>query len=134
MADSELQELTELTAVATTDVLYVVDDPSGTPLSRKVTKANLLGNLVTKTGTYTIVANDGTIICDATSGAFTVTLPTAVSVIDKIYSIKKIDSSSNAVTVDGDGSETIDDGTTAVLNTQYECITVQSDGSEWWII
>lgn len=94
----------------------------------------LQANLVTKTGAYTATASDYTIICDASSAAFTITLPAAASHTDRIYHIKKIDSSSNTVTVDGNGSEPIDDATTAVLTTQYESITIQSTGSEWWIL
>ena len=43
MADSELQILTGLTTVAVSDILYIVGDPAGTPLSRKVTVADLFG-------------------------------------------------------------------------------------------
>lgn len=42
MADSELQSLTEDTAPASGDIVYVVVDPSGTPLARKMTVDNLL--------------------------------------------------------------------------------------------
>lgn len=91
-------------------------------------------NLVTKTGAYTATADDYTILCNASGGSFTITLPAVASHTNRIYNIKKIDSSANAVTVDGNNSETIDDGTTAILTTQYESITIQSDGSEWWIL
>lgn len=91
-------------------------------------------NLVTKTGAYTATADDYTILCDASGGSFTITLPAVASHANRIYNIKKIDSSANAVTVDGNSSETIDDSTTAILTTQYESITIQSDGSEWWIL
>jgi len=40
--DKKLTGLTELTSVATTDMLYVVDDPSGTPISKKSTVTNIL--------------------------------------------------------------------------------------------
>jgi hypothetical protein len=90
--------------------------------------------LVTKTGNYTAIATDYTILCNATGGSFTITLPAVASHTNRIYNIKKIDSSANTVTVDGNSSETIDDATTAVLTTQHESITIQSDGSEWWII
>ncbi len=90
--------------------------------------------LVTKTSNYTIVGADNVIICDASGGAFTVTLPTAVGRGGKVYNIKKIDSTSNIVRVSGDGTETIDDGTTADLTVQYEAITIISDGTEWWIL
>ena len=91
-------------------------------------------NLVTKTSNYTATVEDYTIICNASGGAFTITLPVVASHTGRIYHIKKIDSSANIVTVDGNASETIDDGLTAVLTVQYESITIQSDGSEWWIL
>lgn len=90
--------------------------------------------LVTKVGAYTATDSDAVILCDASGGAFTVTLPTAVGISGKVYRIKKIDSSANAITIDADGSETIDDSTTRVLSSQYDAITIISDGSEWWIL
>ena len=89
---------------------------------------------VAKTGAYTATATDYVIICNATSASFTVTLPAAASHTGRVYHIKKIDSSGNTVTVDGASAETIDDGATAIITTQYESITIQSDGSEWWIL
>lgn len=43
MAGSELTDLTETTTPALTDILYIVVDPAGTPLDRKVTRGNVLG-------------------------------------------------------------------------------------------
>ena len=45
MADQKLRELTETTAPVSTDLLYSVVDPGGTPLDRKVDVGTLLGNL-----------------------------------------------------------------------------------------
>lgn len=42
MADTALTGLTEDSSPSTTDIVYTVKDPGGTPLSRKVTIANLL--------------------------------------------------------------------------------------------
>ena len=90
--------------------------------------------ITTKTTTYTATVSDDFINADATSGAFTITLFTAVGNSGaKIY-IKKIDSSANAITVDADGSETIDDVLTQILTSQYDAITLVSDGTEWWIV
>jgi len=60
-ADTELQDLAELVAITGTDILYVVDDPAGAPLSRKIpalglfdlidTSAELLAILTDETGT-----------------------------------------------------------------------------------
>lgn len=83
---------------------------------------------------YTALSTDGILICDCTSGAITITLPAVSGTTGKRYTIKKIDSTNSEVTVDGSGSETIDDSTTAIITGQYDSITIISDGSEWWII
>ncbi len=43
MADSKLTALTAMTTPVSTDILYIVDDPGGSPLSQKITHGNLLG-------------------------------------------------------------------------------------------
>ena len=83
---------------------------------------------------YTATVNDAFIPVDASSAAVTVTLKPAAEAKGKRLTIKKIDSSVNAVTVDGDGAETIDDSATAVISSQYDSICVMSDGTEWWIV
>jgi hypothetical protein len=56
--------------------------------------------VVTKTSNYTITTSDDRINCDASGGAFTVTLPAMADVPkDALYYIKKVDSSANAVTI-----------------------------------
>jgi len=45
--------------------------------------------------------------------------------------IKKTDASANAVTVDGNGAETIDGSTTVSLAAQWDFITVVSNGTNW---
>lgn len=87
----------------------------------------------TKTTTYTLSTTDDLILADGTSGAFTLTLPTAVGNTGKLFKMKKIDSSVNAITIDGDGSETMDGATTRALSTQYESLDIVSDGSNWVI-
>ena len=42
MADAKVSALDALTAVEATDLLYVVDDPGGTPASKKATAENVL--------------------------------------------------------------------------------------------
>lgn len=71
---------------------------------------------------------------DASGGAKTITLPTAVGITGRMYVIKKIDSSSNAVTVDANGSQTIDGALTVDLASQYEAMTIISDGANWLIL
>jgi len=88
--------------------------------------------LVSKTAAYTATATDCVILCDATTAAFTVTLPAAASSTDLLYVIKKIDSSTNAVTVDGNASETIDGAATVSLASQYDSVMIVCDGTGWY--
>jgi hypothetical protein len=74
------------------------------------------------------------ILANATGGAFTVTLPAAAGANKYKYRIKKVDSSINAVTVAGNGAETIDGSNTQIISSQYDAIHVYCDGTEWWII
>jgi hypothetical protein len=90
-----------------------------------------------KTGAYTVTTGDegDMILCNATSGAFTVTLPAAATAGDGFaVRIKKTDSSTNAVTIDGNGSETIDGQTTYILYNQYDSAHLVCDGSNWHVM
>lgn len=99
-----------------------------------ITAAYIKPGLTTKTTTYTALITDHTIICDASGGAFTVTLPAAATCTDLILIIKKNEASANAVTIDGNASETIDSAATKILSSSMESATLQSDGTEWWIL
>ena len=83
----------------------------------------------------TLTATNGyvTLLVNASSSAVTLTLPTA-AVNAAIYTIKKIDSSTNSVTIDGDSSETIDGAATIVLKDQYNYVQIVSDGTNWVVI
>jgi len=73
-------------------------------------------------------------LCDCTSNAITLALPAPVAGLQ--YHIKKIDSTANTVSVEPDdpGPELIDGAVSAIISTQYDSITVVSDGSNWWIV
>src|SRR3990167_1789499 len=58
---SKLTALTALTAPTTDDIVYVVDDPTGAPLSRKVTLANIF-NSTGYTGAKTIFGTPTTLV------------------------------------------------------------------------
>ena len=99
---------------------------------------HVAGSLSLATTTITTATTlDGThytVRSDATGGAFTVTLPAAAGVTGRVYVVKKIDSSGNAVTVDGNGAETIDGSTTFPLTAQFDIVTIQSNGTGWDIL
>lgn len=83
------------------------------------------------TGAITL-GNNGSVLCNASSGAFTVTLPAASSRGNVIYHIKKTDSSANAVTVSG--AQNIDGASTYPLPVQWNFVVIQSNGTQWYII
>lgn len=87
----------------------------------------------TITTTTTLDATHSMVLCDATSAAFTVNLPAAAGVPGRVYTIKKIDSTGNAITIDGNASETIDGATTASLTTQWQSKTIQAVGGAWYV-
>ena len=82
---------------------------------------------------YTLLSEVGYLRCNAVGGAMTVNLPAAIGK-GRLVTIKKIDSSANAVTIDGSGSETIDDATTLVLLNQYDAVMLIDAATGKWDI
>jgi hypothetical protein len=70
-------------------------------------------------------------LVDATAAAVTITLPKAQEYKGRPFYIKKVDASANAVTVEGDGSETIDGAANVSLASQWDGVRVVSDGTGW---
>jgi len=64
----------------------------------------------------------------------TITLPTAADNANRQYVIKKVDSGSGTVTIDGEGAETIDGEATKILTTQYSWMVIVCDGSAWHVV
>lgn len=87
-----------------------------------------------KTTNYTVLATDSIMSGDCTSGNLTFTLPAAASITGRQYTFKRIDGSANSVIVDGNASETIDGATTYTLATQWQSISIISNGTNWLII
>lgn len=90
----------------------------------------------TKTGptTYTVLSTDCVLRADASGGSITFNLPAASTVTGRIFYFKRIDSSGNTVTIDANGSETIDGALTQTLPVQYFSLTIISNGTSWDII
>lgn len=83
---------------------------------------------------YSAAITDGYILVDASGSAITVNLPTAIGNTGKALVIKKIDLTANVVTLDGSGSQTIDQSLTWLLTIPNEAIRIISDGSNWQIV
>ena len=87
---------------------------------------------VNRTSNYSAGAGDCVIICDASAGPITVTLPYVTE--GKIFAIKKEDSTANAVTIQPSGTERIDGEANKVLSTQFDYIMLIGDGTSWRVI
>jgi trimeric autotransporter adhesin len=91
--------------------------------------------IATKNNAYTLTTTDYTILANANTTPFTLTLPSAsTSGTGRHYVIKKIDATANTVTISTTSSQTIDGASTYTINTAYSGVNLQSDGSNWWII
>jgi hypothetical protein len=96
--------------------------------------ASLVGTttlpLTNRTSTY--VADNEDCVINCTSGTFTVTLPTAVGISGQYFIVKN--SGAGVITIDGDGSETMDGASSKTLSVQYESMTFVSNGANWIIV
>lgn len=91
-------------------------------------------NLLTSVSANTTLGNHNTVLVTTTSGAVTITLPTAASVAGTQYTIEKVTSDANAVTVATTSAQTIDGVATKSLTLVNEAITVMSDGTNWTVV
>jgi hypothetical protein len=80
----------------------------------------------------TLNSTHTTVLVNCNSVDRVITLPAAAGAIRRIYNVKKIDSSANTVTVDGDGAEKIDGANTHVISSQWNSVTIQCDGTAWF--
>ncbi len=90
-----------------------------------------------KITTYAITNSDYVIPCNDTSGSFTVTLPTAVGQLGKVFWIGKINSTlTTAVTISTTSNQTITPlgATSTTINTQEEWLCVISDNANWHVL
>ena len=99
--------------------------------------ANIQNITVVNASTYTILEKDNIIHSTySATGAQTITIPTAQLVSGRIITIKDAggNASVNNITIATEGTEKIDGGDTAVINSNYGVITLYSNGSNWFKI
>lgn len=84
------------------------------------------------TSDYTATTVDSVLTCDASTANITVTLPSPSDGLT--YSIKKIDTSANIVTILATGGALIDGVASIDIETDGDCYTILSDGTNWYII
>jgi hypothetical protein len=87
----------------------------------------------TKNGNYSVLLSDNVLLVDCTSGVTTMTLPAAATSGGHVFYFKKVDSSSNNMVIQANGSELIDSANTLSSNVQFEAFTLITDSTQWWI-
>ena len=82
---------------------------------------------------YTVNKNDSVILANTTGGSITINLLAAEQMKEKRLIVKKT-AAANTVTIDPNGSETIDGAATLAWTTQYVSRDIVSDGSNWFVV
>jgi hypothetical protein len=100
-----------------------------TPAGVRISPA-ILGTLEYETATSTHTLGDKPVVyC---TGTFTVTLPPAAMSAGRVYHV--VNASTGVITVDGNGSETINGATTLSMAHQYDSAALHCDGTGWYLI
>ncbi len=125
--------------IITNNVERVRVDTSGrvgigtsSPTSTLQVNGSVAMNIVSKSANYTLTSSDYTVLCDASSAGFTLTLPAASSCTGRIYRIIKIDETTNLLTF---STALRYSKNTSITTLNYnKTLTIQSDGTDWWIV
>ena len=137
MADKKITALTDLgSGIASADLFHIVDDPTGTPINKKISAANVFNYIPTfiATNSTEALTNTSTAMSvstavstvDSSGGAVTVTL--AAGVTGQLKTII-CTTAGNDITVTP--AATVGSGTTVVLDAAGESATLMYTGTAW---
>jgi hypothetical protein len=88
----------------------------------------------TVTSNYALPVLAEVVHVDSTAGDINITLPEALNVPSKVYTIKKIVAANNVVVLRSGTTDTIDGATSMTLTGQWSALTVQSTGATWQVL
>lgn len=81
---------------------------------------------------HIVEASDQFLAVNAAAAAVTISLPPVEA--GRMLWVKKVDASANDVTIDADGTDTIDGAGSLVIDTQYDAFTLLGTEQGWWIV
>lgn len=105
---------------------------AGTQADALTALGALCHDTLAKTGAYTVTTSDRGKAINATTGTWTLTLPTVASAGDG-FAFVLINSGSGVITLDGNASETVD-GTTTKAIAAGTAVIVHCNGSAWFTL
>ena len=145
MADKKITQLTDLgTALSGVDLFHVVDDPSGTPINKSVSAANIFNFIPTWLG---LAQSSQTITADGSSA-------TAINVTTAVTEINATSATHAGALADGTAGQikmilntstggtnnvvitpaNLAGGTTITLNAPGESVVCIFKASKWYVI
>ncbi len=116
-------------------VALLVGSAAGSANSTVQVNGSVSMSIITVTGSTTLDATHNTVLGNTTGSAITITLPSPTNIAGRIYTIKKIGTGDldNPLTITPTGG-TIDGGTNFIIYNDYTFVTLQTDGTNWYII
>ena len=144
MADKKITALTDLgTALADADLFHVVDDPSGTPINKKISAANVFNNIPSFLG---LAQASEAITADASSQVANIT--SAVTEVDATSAVGNLSLADGAegqiktfINVSTSGTNNVvitptnlRGGTSITLNAEGETVTCLFKNAKWNVL